>query len=81
MAHLGVGTSKTYEFKVPFDKGLVETLAELAALHLILLVRAEHVDAYPQPLFKNGTKCSSLGEKLLKELAQSDREKVPAAPR
>jgi hypothetical protein len=69
MRHLGLEKVEPREgFTVPIDQDLVRSTTTAAAPHLVEIVTSDYPDAYPQPLFKNQTKCRDIGEKLLERL-------------
>jgi len=69
MEYLRLRTRQEAEaFQPAVDETSVRKLAELAVAKLIALVNSDYPDSYPQPLFKNQSKCRHLGESLLEQL-------------
>jgi hypothetical protein len=64
MDYLHLNGLSVIDFKPPFTKQQVAELVSLAAKRLIEIVYENYPDAYPQPLFKNQTKCKRLGSDL-----------------
>lgn len=61
MDYLKINTLNVTDFKPPFTKQQVAKLVALAAQQLIKIVFEYYPEAYPQPLFKNQSKCKHLG--------------------
>ena len=55
-------------FTLPFSREEVQDVVTSGTETLVRLVNELHPGAYPQPLFKNQTKCKQLGQRLLKVL-------------
>jgi hypothetical protein len=73
LTHLNVKGAETADaFVLPFNQEAVRKLTRQTTAHLVELVNLNYPDSYPQPLFKNQTKCRDLGDELLKRLAASD---------
>jgi hypothetical protein len=67
--HLGLAPGKVKEFGQSFAEPTVRALVKKAANQLVSIVGEDFPDAYPQPLFKNQSKCRIIGSKLLSSLA------------
>ena len=59
-----------HAFEVPFTKDQIATLTTKLMQRLVGLVAQLFSDAYPQPLFKNQTKCQILGALLMKSMQE-----------
>lgn len=65
-----------------YQNGAIDALTTAAATNLVSIVGERYPDAYPQPLFKNQTKCRDLGDRLLASLASVDSaEGSPVSPK
>jgi hypothetical protein len=74
MQHLKLADVKAAEnFKSPFLKEKIPPLVSRCVQSLVKLVADNFPDAYPQPLFKNQTKCRELGRLLLASMADTGR--------
>ncbi|PPJ19606.1 AIPR family protein [Nocardia nova] len=56
------------DFTLPFDDGEISKVTELAVNKTIELVNEHYADSYPQPLFKNQTKCRAMGSLIAEAL-------------
>ncbi|WP_279105531.1 hypothetical protein, partial [Gordonia paraffinivorans] len=52
------------DFELPFDSGEIDKRANMSIDFISDVVNRKFPDAYPQPLFKNQTKCRELGPEL-----------------
>ena len=57
------------DFKVPFSRKKVSAIVSKFGANLIEIVYENYPEAYPQPLFKNQSKCRNLGANLLRRIA------------
>ncbi|MDQ0602286.1 hypothetical protein QF037_006631 [Streptomyces canus] len=74
MKHLKLqAVQGSHNFTSPFTEERIRQTTFRAAELLVSLVSRHYPEAYPQPLFKNQTKCRDLGTRLLQEL---DSKKV-----
>ena len=64
MDYLNLNRLSVTDFKLPFTEDKVAELVSIAAQRLIEIVLENYPDAYPQPLFKNQSKCELLGTNL-----------------
>jgi AIPR protein len=72
MAHLSsTRPRKMNAFELPYSSEEVAPVCSRATKLLVSVVNNHYPDAYPQPLFKNQTKCRELGNELLRRLAVS----------
>lgn len=70
MAHLySKQQEKMQPFESPYSSTEVARVCSQAAIFLVAIVNERFPDAYPQPLFKNQTKCRELGNELIQRLA------------
>ncbi|MFI6576460.1 AIPR family protein [Nocardiopsis sp. NPDC050513] len=58
----------THDFNLPFTTENIRTVTEIATSQLLSIVAAHYPDSYPQPLFKNQTKCRDIGNRLIESL-------------
>ncbi len=65
MNHLHMNDATVDDFKPPFTREHVNELVAIATQRLIEIVFENYPEAYPQPLFKNQSKCKTLGSNLL----------------
>lgn len=69
MDRIDVGSVKAEsDFTIPFDEAEIGSVTELTVQEMIKLVRENFADSYPQPLFKNQTKCRKLGALIAEAL-------------
>ena len=80
MNHLHMDHTTVNDFKPPFTKAQVNELVTVATQRLIEIVLDNYPDAYPQPLFKNQSKCRTLGTNLLRWLNGLSAVPEPAHP-
>ncbi|MGY2087267.1 AIPR family protein [Nocardia gipuzkoensis] len=59
------------EFSLPFDEAQIASITQLTIENTIELVSEHFADSYPQPLFKNQTKCRTLGDLIMRALEQA----------
>lgn len=72
MSHFKLkGLDHSEAFVFPFSKEDVQQVVRKTTALLVNIVNKMHPDAYPQPLFKNQTKCRDLGQRLLTKLAEA----------
>ena len=66
MRHLEVHRAGAVKaFEVSIEKKAVEECTKQAIDALVTLVNDHYPESYPQPLFKNQTKCKTIGDELL----------------
>jgi len=65
MSYLEMNNAPVTDFKSPFTRDQVNGLVTFATKRLIEIVYESYPEAYPQPLFKNQSKCKILGTNLL----------------
>jgi hypothetical protein len=65
MSYLDLNNVTITDFKSPFTRDQINDLVDFAAKRLIEIFYENYPEAYPQPLFKNQSKCKMLGGNLL----------------